>query len=873
MLEFSEWVKLRESSESLVTGQGVRMMQSTMRDMASRGAPTEYNDYGFNKSDWTTYRSLLDSGHIDSLSVPVRVAGLMLRILSRYRNTQVSNYEEISRLVSRDMASLGGQETKDKVFIYDRQPQEYGKTKVYIPHGVDRSTTTLINKIIDPVLEREGAERTRDRYGNVSLPRFKKFSVEKGAIHTYRIHRGVLAQIIDLLKSKGMDVEYESGSAQAVATTTAAAQSAPEENRSGTVSSLSSTERVSSSEQVIKFADEAGAKAIIKVNYRMLDQGKKQFLKEAIQYTFPEYEWNKDQFHYVVSGNYKQYVSLGRLLSKFGYDVSALREVVRKKLADGRLGKTGWEGEHDDNKDFLSQIEDRLPESKFDLYDEQKRGIAFLYGRDHAILGDETGLGKTVQLISAAALRMQDNSKPTLIITLKSTQKQWVEEVVNVMGDGERSKVSTDPLSPRKWTVLYYENFSSGKKLQESLSVLSKAGFGIVIFDELHKVKHSTSKRSQNIAKVVESIQTKWGASATVSSNKPMDVKNQLAITGHHLGRVSDSKFKRDFAGMVATGYGGSLQKSDNEEEEINSAERLNKWLNLSGVYVRRSKSEVRQMPNISVGDEVAQIDQGRFQGMYASKVSEYKNPDLPISRLIAARETIAQLKTDKTTAEAIGIVNSGIGKPPAASKVVVFSNFIESGRQLARKIDEELKRIDPKFHVLTYLSDTKKAERAAVKSRFTEDPNAKVLVMSMRMGGTGIDFPNAAQHMIINDFDWTPESAEQSEGRIYRINTDHPVKIRYVVGDGLDRDLFQRVQKKREIAAIIQRYRREYQDSEHNAEALKKIVDAQKEIKKIDKEMQASVAAHVPGAEGAMSESFSDYMGIISELWPLEVR
>ena len=141
---------------------------------------------------------------------------------------------------------------------------------------------------------------------------------------------------------------------------------------------------------------------------------------------------------------------------------------------------------------------------------------------------------------------------------------------------------------------------------------------------------------------------------------------------------------------------------------------------------------------------------------------------------------------------------------------------------------------------------------------------------MSMKMGGTGIDFPNAAQHMVINDFDWTPESAEQSEGRIYRINTTHPVNIQYIVGSGLDKDLFDKVQKKREIAAIIQRYRKHYHDSEHDPEALKKIVDAQKEIKEIDKQMAAAVAAQVPGAEAAMSESFRSYLIVSEEYWPV---
>ena len=180
------------------------------------------------------------------------------------------------------------------------------------------------------------------------------------------------------------------------------------------------------------------------------------------------------------------------------------------------------------------------------------------------------------------------------------------------------------------------------------------------------------------------------------------------------------------------------------------------------------------------------------------------------------------------------------------------------------------------KKKVLTYLSDTSRKERDQVKSKFTNDPDIKVLVMSMKMGGTGIDFPNASQNMIINDFDWTPESAEQSEGRIYRINTDHPVKISYVIGHGLDAELFQKVQRKREIAAIIQKYRREYHDSESAPEALKKIVDAQKEMKKLDDDMVSIVAKNLPGAEGALQkESFSSYLEKLQEirdaLMPLE--
>ena len=953
MIRFSEWSLLKESfgAGDMISGPGVVAMQTAMRDMAGRGAPNQWNDYGFGKTDYGVYHELEASGHMDAESIPVSVARRMLQVLGRYQNTQVRNYREISELVRKDLARINasGQTAApsgDKVVVFDRQPAEYGKIKVYIPHGVDRSTLIKINKMADAVLEREGSSKVPNNFsGRMEYPRFKKFSVDKSSVHAYRIHKGFLPGVVDLLKSMGMEVEYESGGSGAPTPDTTSTPSQDveiigrERNDYGnklavkfsekgrgiyhrmrgagivpsavayagegkflfniddadlfgravaqvkehgldaspleefgktlgqaTASTNPSGSDVSGKEGIIRFSDAPGDSITIKTDVRRLPQDKKDFVRESIQYTFPEYKWDRAGFYYTVSGTYKQYVTFGRLLARFGYPVDELRGIVKAKLDSDRLSKTDWEGRFDKDKSFHDSIEQKVPESMVDLYDEQKFGVAFLYGRDSAILGDETGFGKSIQLITAAALRMQANNKPTLIITLKDTQKQFAEEIVRVMGDKERSQISFDPMSPKKWTVIRYSDFSGGKeqrnkKVGEYVESLRRAGFGVAILDELHKVKHGKSQRSENIASVVEGIPTRWGASATVSSNKPMDVKNQLLMMGHQLGRVSKAKFKKDFAGMVATGYGGSLVKSDKDEDEIRAAERLNKWLNLSGVYVRREKGEIREMPELSVDSKSTGIDQGRFQSLYSAKVSSYKDPSLPVSKLIAARETIAQLKTDETTKKVMNIVNAGEGKPPASSKVVVFTNFIEAGRQLVDKISAGLKGINPKYSAITYLSDTARKEREQVKAKFTEDPNIKVLVMSMKMGGTGIDFPNAAQSMVINDFDWTPESAEQSEGRIYRINTDHPVRIQYVVGAGLDQELFEKVQRKREIAAIIQKYRREYHDSESAPDALKKIVDAQKEIKKIDDDMAKIVATNLPGAEEAMKESFSAWM------------
>lgn len=619
-----------------------------------------------------------------------------------------------------------------------------------------------------------------------------------------------------------------------------------------------------SGSEFLFFQDLEEDKVKIKPDYRSLTPEKKQFIKESIQYSFPQYQWNKEDYSYTVSGSYKQYVNFGIVLKKFGYNVEKLREILKSKLQNKKLEKTTWEGQHDNDENFLSSIDSKFPESNFDLFGEQKKGVAFLYGRNFAILGDETGFGKSVQMIYAAELRMQKESRPTLIITLKAVQNQFAKEIINALGEKEKDNISLDPVNPKKWTIVRYDNFSSGKNIENNIAALKKANFGIVIFDELHKVKHSTSKRSQNISQVIENIPTRWGATATISSNKPMDIRNQLVMTGHHLGKISEGKFKRDFAGMAATGYGGSYEAGD-FENQIRSAEKLNKWLVLSGLYIRRSKDDVREMPELKTSDSIVSLDSKKFNHFYNNKISTYQSPNLAISKLSAARETNAHLKTDQTTDKVIDIVSKNLKKPEnnyAASKVVVFTNFVEAGRQLVEKIKEKLKRIDPNFYVLEYLGSTKQKARNEVKSKFTNDPNAKVLVMSMKMGGTGIDFPNASQNMVINDFDWTPESAEQSEGRIYRINTNHPVNIEYVVSNGLDKDLYDLLQKKRKLAEVIQTYRKDYYEKEHDDESLDKIVSLRKEMASIDNAIVDRANKELPGSGDALnSESFRDYL------------
>jgi len=287
---------------------------------------------------------------------------------------------------------------------------------------------------------------------------------------------------------------------------------------------------------------------------------------------------------------------------------------------------------------------------------------------------------------------------------------------------------------------------------------------------------------------------------------------------------------------------------------------------------MRVSKGEA--MPDLKIDKTVHDIAKSKgesFNAELKSKLRTYKDSGLAITQLIAYREQIAFYKVDATVSEAMEIITRNQNDPTndyAASKILVFTNFIKAGEALKEKFNKALAKVNPKWRAIDFLSSTSKKSRLAVKKEAL-DPNVKVLVMSMKMGGTGVSFANTFKTMIVNDFDWTPESVEQSEGRIYRINTNHDVNIIYTLDSGLDSELYDIVEKKKQLAKIIQTYRDIFQkEATDDSEALRKIIDAQKQLADLDVKMQGDIVKDigVKVDEDDLVESFSKFINIKSE-------
>lgn len=948
---------IEEESSSkivIVNGPAIQKLIAVVKEMFFRGAPTEYNDYGFNKGDFMFVQSYIDTMRLND-ELPSNLVVHFSRMLQKYKNTQLPSlgydyekeYPQIKLALQEALKAQGlndFSESGDKI-VMDYNNKSYGKILVVFP---SQPKPREINSLAREFCEEKGIQKEVNSFGKYDYPIYKVCQASKTTLNGYQIIPELAKKIAEKLfpnveiEEKGTspsDSSQDSTSSGKPKIQILSKEQTPYGEKliitlgddpsiskrvyfsiksNGLTPKHLSYQRTPSgdwrilipnkkesfdvlkpylendldiSELELNFenqsqenkeeekpvgeggkfdliVDRVGGNSIeISTDFRSISPEYKNFFKQAVKYIFPDYAWNSMNYKYIIKGDFEQYSMLGSIL-KDNFNVDKLREIVSNMLSDGDISQSRKK-ELKTQEDVDGSVDTSFDNSAFNLYRLQKEGIDFLYKNKYAILGSETGGGKTVQMIYAAELVHREIDLPIIIVTLKRVQKQFVDEIVAVMGDNERSEISIDPMVTKKWNVLYYENFSAGKNLESVMQHLISQEYSVIILDELHKVKHATSKRSQNIELVASKAKNRWGATATISANKPQDVKNQLSILGHPIGKMSEGRFKKEFSGMVPMGYGGAYVENPDFEERLIAAENLNKWMHLSGVYMRHSKEDMRserseKMPDINI-DKVKSDsikDEKEFNTRFKSKVRSYDDPELAISKLLAYRDLIATEKTDSTVKMAIDIIKNNYKNPEnnySSSKVLIFTNFRESGDLLLKKSIEELSKLNPDWRAYSFLSATPKKELEMVKSRM-EDPNSKILVMSMKMGGTGISFPNTFKTMIVNDYDWTPEAVEQSEGRIYRINTNQNVNIIYNINDGLDSDIFDKVEKKKELAKIIQKYRKIFQDektSTKDSESLKKIVDAQKQMADLEKQEMDLVSKHTP----TINESFKRYL------------
>tara|TARA_Y100000034_G_scaffold2264_1_gene2824 strand:- start:11566 stop:14556 length:2991 start_codon:yes stop_codon:yes gene_type:complete len=565
---------------------------------------------------------------------------------------------------------------------------------------------------------------------------------------------------------------------------------------------------------------ETGGRWLMKVSYfrrGSIDDDMRSQFNDILKYNFvgwttkidePDQEVLRCKADYgvYIRGTQNDFIDFARILQTRGFNVSQVLAVAQKIQDNGFLPEERNRGEVD-GFDSAEDFDDaaRKYESGFgyEFYKEQIDGIKFLYGNQSALLGDQVGVGKTAQFVAAADMRLKNSGGACIIVTVNSVVNQIARDVQKITGVSD-DEISTDPYAQAKYRVLSYTAFSSPKKRKEITRHLIKEArdgkISVMVLDEVHFVKngnpanrksndlnHKSNHTTFNIQEISQYIPFVWGVSATIVANKPVDLYNQLTAINHKLGKIKYKTFKYSFD-----------DPSWDLEKKMLSADKLKEILLDQRVYIQRTKSSIREdMPEQIVSSKDAKVDMSNLSQVIQQKMQGYDNPDLAISAMIAFRTIIAEFKVPKSLAVAREAISQG-------KKVGIFTCYDGSAELLIDGLNRIVQEYNPGGTVARIHGGQR--NRQDVIDNFKR-PNSSdmAIVINIKAGGTGLDFPNIVTDVIVNDFDWSPSNDSQSLGRFFRINSEKDINISYIIANETeDRSMYQKLDQKRRISDLI---------------------------------------------------------------------
>ncbi len=411
------------------------------------------------------------------------------------------------------------------------------------------------------------------------------------------------------------------------------------------------------------------------------------------------------------------------------------------------------------------------------LYPHQIEGVAFLLGRRRSLLTDDMGLGKTRQ--SIIAMIEAEPEGPYLVICPASVKRNWVREIEIVLPEAQTAIIGPAPLPKhdfRGWIILNYDIL--GKHLEG----LMQFGWSGMIFDEAHYLKNHRSQRSRHASKLVKMTSGEpvvHALTGTPLTSRPRDLFPLLQLIQHPLGKSFLSFAKRYCEGYQ--GEFGLVADGAGNIEELT--------LQLHGIMLRRTKDEVLDLPpkfrtwldidlhplavehfNKAVRDFLLTSDESSgFQGALEDEDAEAsQRRRRVIGQLTSARRKLAFAKCRDT----IKVVENALEQ---GEKVIVFSAFVNTIERFTKRFGAE---------AVAVFGEVPAEERQKRVDRFQDDPEVRVFLANIHIGGIGLNL-TAARQVVFNDLDWVPANHWQAEDRAYRIGQTAPVNVTYMIARG----------------------------------------------------------------------------------------
>ena len=239
-----------------------------------------------------------------------------------------------------------------------------------------------------------------------------------------------------------------------------------------------------------------------------------------------------------------------------------------------------------ENKPCIRHLPKGLQEN---LYDFQKVGIQFgidKFGR--VLIGDEMGVGKTIQAICISYLYRKD--WPVIVICPSSLRFNWRDEFMNWLTFMREEDIQVFTSAQDEFNsqcCVFILSYNIATRLA---GMLSRKAFKIIIVDEAHYLKSRDSLRAKNIIPVLMRTKRILLLTGTPILARPAEIYNLLRILRPDVYH-SFNGFGKRYCNPKEAHFGIDWSGSKNQRELHMVIER--------SFMIRRLKSQVlKELPS-----------------------------------------------------------------------------------------------------------------------------------------------------------------------------------------------------------------------------------------------------------------------------------
>lgn len=434
-------------------------------------------------------------------------------------------------------------------------------------------------------------------------------------------------------------------------------------------------------------------------------------------------------------------------------------------------------------KDFNKPVEVETPKDlKGELRPYQQTGLKWLWTNISKGFGccmaDDMGLGKTIQVLSLILKMKEENKlkKPILVVCPTTLMGNWMKEL--------------DMFAPSIKAAIYHGSerqldlkndviLTTYAIMRIDVEELKKHPWSMVIVDEAQNIKNPDTAQTLAIKSIKSDI--KIAMTGTPVENRLTELWSIFDFINHgYLGALRE--FQKSYAIPIE------------RFKENSRATKLK--MSVSPFVLRRLKTDkqvISDLPEKLVLNEycyLAKVQAALYEktlNEMMEKISGFTgvNRRGNIFKLITALKQICNhphqfLKAGEMSKELSGkmekcvslvqnIVDNG-------EKTLIFTQYKEMGNILCQVLSDECNITPSFFHGSLNVN-----QREQVIEDFQNNPETKVMILSLKAGGTGLNLTSAT-NVIHYDLWWNPAVEDQATDRTYRIGQDKNVMVHRLI-------------------------------------------------------------------------------------------